>query len=266
MPIPPRARAVRRLPRCFALALALGALAAGACGKKAGESAAPKKGEKKGPPSVVASSPKAGDAEVDPALAELSITFDQEMGTGASLSANEGLGQLAPDAKSRWEGKRTLLFPLKLEPGKFYRIALNAGEHTGFRSAAGVAARPTDIWFCTKGASDEVKSRLVAPKIVKMAPANGATDADAAATELRIEFDKPMGKGTSFSGGGETYPETPDGQNPKWSEDRRTCIVPVKLRPGQEYKMSLNAPPYASFRSEWGVPLAPAEYAFRTAK
>jgi RNA polymerase sigma-70 factor (ECF subfamily) len=43
----------------------------------------------------------------------------------------------------------------------------------------------------------------------------------------------------------EMFPETTG--KPRYLEDKRTCVLPVKLQPGKTYLIALNKPPYDSF-------------------
>jgi len=101
------------------------------------------------------------------------------------------------------------------------------------------------------------------PQVIKMEPANGADDVDAdAVVELRVTFDRDMNTdGYSWCGGGETYPETTG--SPKWI-DKRTCVLPVKLQPGKEYILGINARDFRNFKSAEGVPVVPVVYTFKT--
>lgn len=220
------------------------------------------------PPRVVSTEPALGQAEVDPALAEVSVTFDQDMGQGVSWSGkeNETFPGVPEGSKASWRGPRTCVYPVKLEEGRFYLLEINQGEHQGFRSVGGVPAGATPIWFATRGASEEIKARLARPIIVKTTPPEGAQDVDPATAELAIEFSVPMGTAMSWMGGGERFPQMPEGSAPRWSEDRKTLIRPAKLKPESDYALGLNSAFFSSFRSEWGVPLEPTEYSFRTGK
>ena len=107
-------------------------------------------------------------------------------------------------------------------------------------------------------------SAAVKPEVVEMTPANGARDADPGLTELRVTFNMPMAGGFSWTGGGEHFPTVPPGQRPHWTADRKTCVLPVQLKPDWEYYLGLNSPSFKNFRSAEGVPLNPVSYSFRT--
>jgi len=67
-----------------------------------------------------------------------------------------------------------------------------------------------------------------------------------------------------MSGGGAHFPKVPDGQKPRWSEDRKTCVLAVELKANWEYRLGLNSPSHKNFQSAGGVPLDPILYTFKT--
>src|SRR5690606_13551166 len=68
------------------------------------------------PPRVVKAVPDNGDREVDPALKQLRIEFDQDMQPGGhSICGARGLDITG---KPRWANKRTFILPMKLKPGQ----------------------------------------------------------------------------------------------------------------------------------------------------
>jgi hypothetical protein len=104
----------------------------------------------------------------------------------------------------------------------------------------------------------------IKPQIVELTPRNGARDVDPNLTELRVTFNMPMAGGFSWTGGGEHFPAVPTDQRPHWTEDHKTCVLPVELKPDWEYHLGLNSPSFRNFRSAEGVPLNPVSYSFRT--
>jgi beta-lactamase regulating signal transducer with metallopeptidase domain len=214
-------------------------------------------------PVIVSTTPMNGDTEVDPGLEWVTVTFDRDMGKGMSWT-----GQLPADKsrKASWTDKRTCRLPVSLSQGEAYRIGINSKSFNNFTSKSGKPALPAVILFTTKGASDEVKQQIAVPKIVTLEPANGATDVDPAITQLKVTFDIPMGDGMSWTGGGESFPTTSEGQQAEWSEDHLTCTLPVKLQPGHSYKLGINSPNHRNFQSSFGVPAEAVVYEFTTRK
>jgi bla regulator protein BlaR1 len=218
-----------------------------------------------GPPRIVSSSPRTGDTEVDPGLHEVTVTFDRDMDTGGYSWT--GGGPEFPgreDQRPLWRDKRTCVLPVKVDAARYYRVGINAPSFRGFRSATGLTVIPTAIHFTTKGASLDLKRKATHPQIVSLAPKNGARDVDPSATEIRVTFNVPMGDGFSWTGGGPEFPTTPAGKKPYWTEDHLTCVLPVQLQPGSDYRLGLNSPSFRGFQSATGVPLEPVPYRFRT--
>lgn len=216
------------------------------------------------PPRIIASVPRTGDTEVDPALKEITVTFDRDMEGGFSWTGGGPEFPGREDGQAKWKDKRTCVLPVSVQPAHFYRVGINAPSFRNFRSAAGVPAIPTAILFTTQGASDALKRRATKPTITALVPKNGARDVDARLTELRVSFNVPMEGGFSWTGSGPLYPTVPEGKKPYWTEDHKTCVLPVQLNPSSDYRLGLNSPSFRKFRSATGVPLDPVVYSFRT--
>ncbi|MDB6066973.1 MAG: Peptidase BlaR1 [Pedosphaera sp.] len=220
------------------------------------------------PPKIVATSPDVGAKDVDPAITEITVTFDQDMRGGMSWTGGGPEFPQTPEGKkAKWSDKRTCVLPVKLEAGHYYRVGINSTSYQNFRSAAGVAAPPSAIYFTTHGASEALKARTVVPQVVRFEPLNRAQNVSATLTELRVTFDVPMGGGCSWctvSDDGADYPKGPEGKQFHWTGDKKTCVLPVELKPGMTYRLSLNTADYKNFQSAAGVPLEPVVYTFKT--
>ena len=70
--------------------------------------------------------------------------------------------------------------------------------------------------------------------------------------QIRVTFDVPMAKGFSWTGGGPQFPKLPEGKKPSWSEDRKTCVLPVELEPGRYYRLGLNSQSFKKFPERGG--------------
>lgn len=214
-------------------------------------------------PQIVETSPRVGSDDVDPTISEITVTFDRDMSKGMSWTGGgPDFPPIAEGKKPAWRDNRTCVFPCKLEAAHYYRVGINSTSFQNFQSADGVPTRPSAIYFATKGASDEVKNRLKKPEIVAINPPNGAKDVDPATTELRVTFNVPMIQGFSWTGGGPNYPEITG--RPHWTEDQKTCVLPVKLKPNWDYRLGLNSPSHKNFQSASGIPLEPVRYRFST--
>ncbi len=243
-------------------------MAAGSADSKdssGGQTAAPAK--KSTPyPQIVKTTPERGAVDVDPALAEIAVTFDRDMQKGMSWTGGPPLFPPTDETRdARWTDARTCVLPVKLEQGSYYRLGINSTSYQNFKASDGVAAPPSAIYFVTKGATPQVRSRVRVPKIVSLKPKQGASDVDPKTTTLRVTFDVPMGEGMSWTGGGEAFPKTPDDKQAVWSPDGLTCSLPVQLEPGHDYRLGFNSLSYNNFASKWGVSLVPVVYTFRTA-
>jgi RNA polymerase sigma-70 factor (ECF subfamily) len=214
------------------------------------------------PPHIIATSPKTGDLDVDPALKEITVTFDRDMDAGFSWTGGGPNFPKSPEgARPHWRpDKRTCVLPVKLQPGHPYRVGINSPSHQNFRGENGVPATPKAISFRTRGTPVKAET----PKIVSLDPPNGARDVSPSVTELRVTFNVPMGGGMSWCGGGPNFPTSPEGKRAFWTDGGKTCVMPVELKPNWEYQMGLNSRSFRNFQSDEGVPLDPVIYSFRT--
>ncbi len=104
----------------------------------------------------------------------------------------------------------------------------------------------------------------VPPVVIQTLPESGAADVDPALTELRVTFSKPM-RDRSWSWtlwGEENFPELA-GQ-PRYLADGRTCVLPVKLKPGKLYATWLNSEYHKDFTDSNGLPAVPYLLIFQT--
>lgn len=223
------------------------------------------KPDPQGPPRIVSTTPKVGETDVKPDLKEITITFDREMQPGFSWTGGPPDFPPGPEGqKPRWLDKRTCVLPVKLEAARYYRVGINSTSFQSFRSTDGVPVSPSAIYFTTVGASEQLKRRASRPSIVGLVPRNGASDVDPNLKEIRVTFNVPMGEGCSWTGGGDQFPTIPQGKKVYWTDDHKTCVLPVELRPGWEYHLGINSPSHRNFQSAGGVPLEPVGYSFRT--
>jgi hypothetical protein len=235
---------------------------------KGGRKRAAQKRPKTNWPVIVKSSPEIGATDVDPSTTEISVTFDRDMDVGGYSWTGAGPNHPpTPEGQAPvWIGKRTCVLPVQLKKGRFYRVGINASSFQNFRSAMGVPAETTAVYFVTKGAPKHFASRVRVPTIVKSNPEIGATDVDPRLGLISVTFDVQMDPGGfSWTGGGPSFPTIPDGQKPRWSRDGKTCTLPVQLEPGKSYELGLNSVSHKNFASKWGVPLEPVRFEFTTA-
>lgn len=114
--------------------------------------------------------------------------------------------------------------------------------------------------------ADDVTLESVPPVVVKTVPEAGSGDVDAKLAEIKITFSKEMQDGSwSWSTlSKESFPEM-DGK-PKYLEDKRTCVLPVKLQPGKTYAIWANSQKFRNFKDAAGQPAVPYLLVFKTAK
>lgn len=222
-------------------------------------------------PKVVEMEPENGAIDVDPAVKVLRVTFDIAMDTN-SYSWTRGIVEFPETPageRPRWsrDGK-TCLLPVQLKSGTIYAAGLNSAHHKNLASKWGVPLEPVSYAFQTSGdgpARAETRPEPgELPRIVKMVPENGADNVDPSLTEIKVTFDRPMAESFSWTGGGENFPTIPQGKKPSWSRDRKTCTLPVELKPSWEYRLGLNSPSFKNFASADGIPLEPIVYEFKT--
>lgn len=214
-------------------------------------------------PKILNTQPAIGASDVDPAIAEIRVTFDQEMSGGFSWT---GGGDAFPQTRDKphWDaGKKTCVLPVTLIAGKFYRVGINSSSNRNFKSEAGVAAAFSVIYFATAGADPTTLDKLTVPKVDSMTPENGASGVPATTTALTVTFDRPMAQGFSWTKVDGTQPESSG--KPFWNAEQTTCTLPVSLQSGQTYSIGLNHAFANNFQSAHGVPLAPLVWTFTTA-
>ncbi|MBN1270532.1 MAG: Ig-like domain-containing protein, partial [Kiritimatiellae bacterium] len=195
------------------------------------------------PPKIVSTVPEVGEKNVDPATTEIVVTFDRDMASGFSWTGGgPDYPPITEGQRPHWRDARTAVLPVTLEAGHYYHVGINSKSHKNFRSAEGVPVQPSAVYFTTKGADKKAQAKTEKPAVVKMEPANGARNVDPGTTELRVTFSVPMGGGFSWTGGGPDYPPSAEGKGPYWTEDQLTCVRPVQLQPGRQYRLGLNSP------------------------
>ena len=215
-------------------------------------------------PIIIETVPKVGATQVDSTLKGIRVTFDCDMERGMSWTGGPPLFPPLDDKrKAKWIDKRTCILPVELDEGSYYRLGINSTSYQNFRSEKGIPARPSAIYFTTRGTVDR---RVRAPEVQKTEPANGSKDVAPSTRELKVTFDISMDEGMSWCGADELLDDSDDDRKAHWSTDSRTCTLPVKLEPDHEYVISLNSLDHINFQSRWGVPLAPVIYKFKTSK
>lgn len=197
-------------------------------------------------------------------MKEIVVVFDQDMKAGGfswtTTTGNRGFPKTS--GKPFWKDSRTCVLPVKLEKGQFYTLVLNSGKpYQNFRTKNGQPAKPLALYFTTLGASKSDIEALIPPRITKLTPLNNSKSVSPSLNEIKVTFNKKMGGGMSWVGGGKLFPETTG--KAKWI-DKYTCVMPVKLKPKWTYHMGFNSSNHVFFQSEKGVPLKPVRFSFST--
>ncbi len=114
----------------------------------------------------------------------------------------------------------------------------------------------------------EVSVRTMPPSVVKTVPQAGDVNVDPWLREVRVTFSKDMRTKQMWSwamNSRETFPEiNADGIH--YLKDRRTCVLPVKLKPGKTYIIWINSQKYNAFRDTLNNPAAPYLLVFQTGR
>ncbi len=104
----------------------------------------------------------------------------------------------------------------------------------------------------------------LSPVVVETVPQSGDTKVDPSITEIRVTFSKEMMDGswswTQISD--ESFPEITG--KPRYSSDKRTCVLPVKLLPGKTYATWLNSEKFGNFKDAQGSSAVPYLLIFET--
>jgi RNA polymerase sigma-70 factor (ECF subfamily) len=113
-------------------------------------------------------------------------------------------------------------------------------------------------------AAQDLTVETAPPVVVKTVPQAGTTDVDPALKEIEVVFSKDMlDKSWSVVQNTEaTFPKV-DGEL-RYKDDRRTFVMPVKLEPGRNYALSINAARFGNFKDTDKRSAVPYLLVFRT--
>jgi RNA polymerase sigma-70 factor (ECF subfamily) len=112
--------------------------------------------------------------------------------------------------------------------------------------------------------AEEITLDSARPVVTKSVPEAGSAAVDPSTTEIRVTFSKDMQPG-GWSWGmidKETYPGT--SESPKYLQDKRTCVLPVKLQPGKTYAVWINTEKLQNFKDTKGLVAVPYLLVFKT--
>lgn len=120
------------------------------------------------------------------------------------------------------------------------------------------------VLWCGAAHAQEITLESAPPVVVKSLPEAGSAGVDPATTEIKVTFSKEMQDKTwSWSTvSDQTFPETAG--MPRYADDKRTCILPVKLQPGKTYAVWVNSAKFQKFKDVKGQPAVPYLLVFKT--
>jgi hypothetical protein len=112
--------------------------------------------------------------------------------------------------------------------------------------------------------AQEVTLDSARPVVIKSVPEAGSAAVDPSTTEIRVTFSKEMQPGAWSWGMIDkgTYPGT--SESPKYLDDKRTCVLPVKLQPGKTYAVWINTEKLQNFKDVKGQIAVPYLLVFKT--
>ena len=105
------------------------------------------------PPVVVKTSPQAGVTGVDPTLGEIRVTFSKTMQTREMWSFVKASADSFPEVAGQphyLSDERTIVLPVRLEPGRTYAMWINSAQHDAFRDRGHNPAVPYLLVFQTR--------------------------------------------------------------------------------------------------------------------
>ena len=111
----------------------------------------------------------------------------------------------------------------------------------------------------------EVSVKSMAPSVVKTVPESGVMTVDAATTtQIKVTFSKEMTDGSwSWSQmSKDSFPQIVG--NPKYLDDKKTCVIDVKLEPKKTYVIWVNTQKFGNFKDTDGSSAVPYLLVFQT--
>lgn len=118
--------------------------------------------------------------------------------------------------------------------------------------------------FGVTALADDVDLETVPPVIVKTIPQAGSQGVDPKLSEIKVTFSKEM-LDNSWSWvkySEESFPQLTG--KPRFLEDNKTCVLPVKLESGKTYALWINTSELGNFKDLDGRPALPYLLVFKT--
>ena len=131
--------------------------------------------------------------------------------------------------------------------------------------AVGLAVAFVTNWVLAEGGQPVLSVEILPPVVVESVPQSGDTLVDAEKVkEIRVTFSKDMmnGNWSLVQVSNETFPKSAG--KPHYAKDKRTCVIPVALKPGRTYVIWLNSEKFANFKDAGGRSAVPYLLVFET--
>lgn len=106
--------------------------------------------------------------------------------------------------------------------------------------------------------AQEVTVESMPPSVVKTVPACGDTTVSATTKQIKVTFSKDMMTKQMWSWcmqSKDSFPEITNQKGIKYLQDKRTCVLPVKLKPNKTYAIWINTQQNNAFRDASGKPV-----------
>jgi archaellin len=133
---------------------------------------------------------------------------------------------------------------------------------TKFRTCSFLTVLLT-LAFAVRAADDKITLASVPAVVVKAVPQAGSDAIDPATTEIKVTYSKDM-KDKTWSWSTASQDSFPETTGKPHYLDKRTCVLPVKLKPNSTYAIWLNSENFGNFKDTDGKPAVPYLLVFKT--
>jgi len=120
--------------------------------------------------------------------------------------------------------------------------------------------------FALTASSEGISIDAFPPSVVKTIPFCGDTNVDPGITEVKITFSRDMITNQMWSWcsqSPDTFPEI-NAQGIHYLNDKRTCVLPVKLKSSKTYAIWINTQKFQNFKDTSGKSAVPYLLVFQT--
>jgi hypothetical protein len=128
----------------------------------------------------------------------------------------------------------------------------------------GIAVLAAVLAGAARGADDEISVKTMPPSVVSTVPECGDTRVDPDLKEITVTFSKDMMTDRMWSICRVSADHFPEGRGDIHFKNSRTCVYPVKLKPGRTYVLWFNRGQFNSFRDTGSRPAVPYQLVFKT--